>query len=112
MAASIGTAPIRGKTRRRVPPALAAVPVAIAALMLAGCPSGTRETSSSRPSILLVTIDSLRADRVGYAGYAQGATPNLDTLASHSIRFTQAQTPAPLTTPALASLLTGRYPSH
>ncbi len=103
---------MRGKTQRRVPPALAATFFALAALHLAGCPSTPRESASSRTSILLVTIDSLRADRVGYAGYAQGATPNLDTLASHSVRFTQAQTPVPLTTPALASLLTGRYPSH
>lgn len=62
------------------------------------------------PNVILITIDTLRADHVGIYGYAAAATPNLDALASTGTRFTHAYTPVPITLPAHASLLTGMFP--
>lgn len=62
------------------------------------------------PNILLITLDTTRADRLGSYGYAGAATPNLDRLASEGVRFARALSPVPLTLPAHASLLTGRQP--
>jgi arylsulfatase A-like enzyme/Flp pilus assembly protein TadD len=67
----------------------------------------------SQPSILLITLDTTRADRLGSYGYGAAATPNLDRLAREGVRFERALSPVPLTLPAHASLLTGRQPfSH
>lgn len=65
------------------------------------------------PDVLLVTLDTTRADRLGSYGYAQASTPHLDRLAAGGVRFERAISPVPLTLPAHASVLTGRYPfSH
>jgi choline-sulfatase len=65
----------------------------------------------ARPrNLLLVTIDTLRADRVGAYGHAGAQTPHLDALARAGLRFERATTVAPLTLPAHASLLTGTFP--
>jgi choline-sulfatase len=61
-------------------------------------------------NILLVTIDTLRADRVGAYGHTGASTPHLDRLAASGLRFLRATTVAPLTLPAHASLLTGTFP--
>jgi arylsulfatase A-like enzyme len=66
----------------------------------------------SGPDVLLLTIDTLRADRLGYAGHTAASTPSLDALAASGQAFLQATTPLPRTTPALASLLTGLRPHH
>jgi arylsulfatase A-like enzyme len=63
-----------------------------------------------RPNVLLITIDTLRADRLSAAGYPRETTPNLDRLAAEGLRFTHAQTPRAKTTPAIASMMTGLYP--
>jgi arylsulfatase A-like enzyme/Flp pilus assembly protein TadD len=62
------------------------------------------------PSVLLVTIDTLRADRVGAYGATGVETPTLDALAARGVLFEQAMAPVPLTLPSHASLLTGQYP--
>src|SRR6476646_1056348 len=64
------------------------------------------------PNIVLITIDTLRADRIGAYGYAAGHTPALDRLASRAVRFDQATAHAPLTVPSHVSILTGQYPSR
>jgi len=61
-------------------------------------------------NLLLVTIDTLRADRVGAFGSTRGLTPRLDRLGAEGLRFTRAYTSAPLTLPAHASLLTSASP--
>jgi arylsulfatase A-like enzyme/Flp pilus assembly protein TadD len=61
-------------------------------------------------SVLLVTIDTLRADHVSCYGPSPVQTPALDALARRGARFTRAWTPIPLTTPAHATILTGLYP--
>jgi choline-sulfatase len=64
-----------------------------------------------RLSVLLITIDTLRADHVGAYGYAAAQTPALDRLAARGLRFANATTVAPLTLPAHSSLMTGTFPA-
>jgi arylsulfatase A-like enzyme/Flp pilus assembly protein TadD len=63
-----------------------------------------------RPNVLLVTIDTLRADHVGAYGASKARTPALDRLAAEGIRCDDAIAAAPITMPSHASLLTGLYP--
>ena len=65
---------------------------------------------AGRP-IILVTIDTLRADRLGAYGSAKGLTPALDRFAQGAARFTAAVTQVPLTLPAHATILTGLHPA-
>src|SRR6266446_6420022 len=67
-----------------------------------------------RPKInlLLITLDTTRADRVGCYGYRRAKTPVLDGLAATGVLCERAYTVAPLTLPAHASLLTGLYPAE
>jgi arylsulfatase A-like enzyme/Flp pilus assembly protein TadD len=62
------------------------------------------------PNLLLVTIDTLRADRVGAYGYAGAATPTLDRLAREGVLVEEAVVQVPQTRPSHASILTGRLP--
>ncbi len=62
------------------------------------------------PNLLLVTIDTLRADHVGVYGAASARTPTLDAMAARGVRFVHAQSPVPLTGPSHATILTGLYP--
>ena len=62
-------------------------------------------------NVLLITLDTTRADHIGAYGYRHGRTPAIDALASEAIRFSRAQTPVPLTLPAHASIMTGTYPT-
>src|SRR6185436_15514881 len=86
--------------------------VAIAALAtLAAVGWWRHQARSSRPpSLLLVTIDTLRADHVGVYGAAGARTPSLDALAARGVRFEHAQSPVPMTGPSHATILTGLYP--
>jgi len=69
--------------------------------------------SAARSNVLLITIDTLRADRVGAYGSSAGLTPAIDRLAENGVRFESAFTPVPETLPAHASILTGLEPfSH
>ena len=63
-----------------------------------------------RPNVLIITIDTLRADHLGSYGYQAAQTPVLDGLAARGVRFAHARTVAPLTLPAHASLMTGTFP--
>lgn len=64
-------------------------------------------------NVLLITVDTLRADYLSCNGSSKVQTPNLDRLSKDGVNFTQARTPVPLTLPAHASILTGFYPpSH
>ncbi|HXM10843.1 MAG TPA: sulfatase-like hydrolase/transferase [Terriglobales bacterium] len=62
------------------------------------------------PNIVLITLDTTRADRMGFLGSARGLTPNLDALARQSAVFTHAYSQAPLTLTSHATILTGTYP--
>ncbi len=64
-------------------------------------------------NILLITLDTTRADRIGAYGYTQRTTPNIDALAGSGIVFRRAYAPVPITLPSHCSILTGTYPpSH
>ena len=80
-----------------------------AALLFLGC-NWIQAQGASGPNVLLVTIDTLRADRVGAYGLVDAATPTLDRLAANGVLFEQATAAAPLTLPSHASILTGQYP--
>src|SRR6185295_12578536 len=69
-----------------------------------------RHRAPAGPNLLLVTIDTLRADHVGVYGAAQARTPTLDALAARGVRFAHAQSTVPLTGPSHATILTGLYP--
>ena len=78
--------------------------------------SGAREgraalmgTDGRRPNLLLITVDTLRADHLGSYGYPRPTSPSIDQLAAEGVVFENAFTPVPTTAPAIASLLTGRH---
>ncbi|MBZ5666084.1 MAG: sulfatase-like hydrolase/transferase [Acidobacteriia bacterium] len=62
------------------------------------------------PNVILITLDTTRADRMGFLGSKRGLTPNLDALARQSVVFTHAYSQIPLTTASHATILTGTYP--
>jgi arylsulfatase A-like enzyme/Tfp pilus assembly protein PilF len=98
--------------RRAVPILLAAAVLATAALYLAK-PRWARSLVGSKAprNLLLVSIDTLRADHLGCFGYAGAQTPRMDGLARSGLRFARATTVMPLTLPAHSSLLTGTFPA-
>jgi arylsulfatase A-like enzyme/Flp pilus assembly protein TadD len=63
-------------------------------------------------NVILITLDTTRADRIGCYGHKAALTPTLDRLASKGVLFERAVSPAPLTLPTHASLLTGLYPAE
>jgi arylsulfatase A-like enzyme/Flp pilus assembly protein TadD len=88
-------------------------------LVSAGCSRKPEQAASEKalPSarrpevnVLLITIDTLRADYLGCYGRRAIATPNIDALAARGVRFEQAIAQVPLTAPSHASILTGTYP--
>jgi len=66
---------------------------------------------SERPNIVLIILDTARADRFPFDGYARPTAPNLEALAKEGAVYTQAFSAAPWTVPSHASLFTGQYPS-
>jgi len=74
--------------------------------LLTGCAEGPP------PLLLLITVDTLRADHIGAYGGALDLTPNLDALAEESVRFTASYAPASYTLPSMAALHTGLYPEE
>jgi arylsulfatase A-like enzyme len=75
----------------------------------------TRDTGLPRgvsPSIVLITVDTLRPDHVGAYGYARPTTPHIDAFARGAARLERAYTTSPRTLRSLAAIWTGRYPSH
>lgn len=85
--------------------------IAAAALLVLGRRGGGFEVRRAAGlNVLLVTLDTTRADRIGCYGYPAARTPNLDALASGGVRFANAYTSVPLTLPSHASILTGQTP--
>ncbi len=74
-------------------------------LLLGGCGS-----TPERPDIILVTLDTTRADRLGCYGYELASTPYLDEFAASAIQFDNAVTAVPITSPSHATMLTGKTP--
>ncbi len=68
-------------------------------------------TPPDRPSVLLITVDTQRADRLGCYGYGGNHTPAVDSLAAEGVLFKQAYCDIPWTTGSMASVMTGHYSS-
>ena len=66
---------------------------------------------TDQPDLVIISIDTTRADRLGFMGHPAARTPSLDALARGQV-FTGAIAPVPRTTPAIASLMTGLAPHH
>jgi len=65
---------------------------------------------SDKKNVILLSIDSLRADRCGYMGYRKGTTPAIDELAAEGLQFTNAIAPAGSTRGSMTAITTGTYP--
>src|SRR6266481_5098114 len=72
--------------------------------------AGAQTPEKSAPNVVLITIDTLRADHLGCYGYQQIKTPNIDSLAAEGARFARAFTVVPVTLPSHTAMLTGTYP--
>ena len=105
------------RPRRRFPvgPVLGAAVLvlgALAAVFFMGQGRGAfRAGVASGHNVLLITLDTTRADRLGCYGYDRARTPYLDGLAREGVRFARAYCPAPLTLPSHSSILTGLHPA-
>ncbi|HEY3380402.1 MAG TPA: sulfatase-like hydrolase/transferase [Vicinamibacterales bacterium] len=90
-------------------PRLVSVILAVLLLATTACRSSapTPPVPATQPSVLLITIDTLRADRLGV-----GLTPTLDALARESVVFSRARSAVPLTLPSHATILSGLLPPH
>src|SRR5690349_4513466 len=83
-----------------------ALVLALGTVTLGWRPSG----QAAPPNVLLLTLDTTRADALRVFGGQRARTPVLDGLAARGVRWTQAVTPTPLTLPAHSSLFTGLAP--
>lgn len=84
----------------------------VAALVLAGISLACAEAHGERTSVLLVVVDTLRADHLGVYGYERPTSPRLDEWAEQALVFEHAQAASSWTLPSMASLLTGQLPSR
>src|SRR5437870_5845997 len=78
----------------------------ITLLVLAALPG----IAAAPPSVILISVDTLRADRVGCYGSHGRSTPHIDAMAKGGTLFAQAAAQVPLTLPSHVSLLTSTYP--
>jgi arylsulfatase A-like enzyme/Tfp pilus assembly protein PilF len=80
------------------------------AFLAPSCAKVAEPQDLSDSNLLLITIDTLRSDRLGAYGDRHAATPTIDDLASRGVRFANCYSPVPLTLPSHSALFTGRYP--
>jgi choline-sulfatase len=78
--------------------------------LIASAATGAAQPPATPPNVILVTLDTVRVDRMGFMGSRRGLTPALDSLARASVVFTRAYSQVPLTTASHATILTGTYP--
>lgn len=90
-------------TRWAAPPALVPLPMLVLLGALTAC-------QPARPNVLLITVDTLRADSLGAYGAPGAVTPNLDALAARGVRFERAYAHSSWTAPSIASLLSSLAP--
>src|ERR1700709_384011 len=77
----------------------------LAGSLLTGC-----RRPAARPNVLVITIDTLRADHVGSYGFKLARTPNLDRLGAEGVLCADAVSAAPITMPSHSTIFTGLYP--
>jgi arylsulfatase A-like enzyme len=83
-------------------------------LFLALFPSFAAATDKppEKPNVILITLDTVRADRMGFLGSKRGLTPHLDALARQGVVFEHAYSQAPITPVSHATVLTGTFPQY
>ena len=86
--------------------------LSVAAFSIVSCRERGGSSRASRPNVLLVTIDTLRADHLGAYGDGNAETPNLDALAASGLKFEHAVSAVPLTLPSHSTILSGLLPPH
>ena len=69
-----------------------------------------RKSPPQFPNVIVITLDTTRADRMGFLGSKRGLTPNLDAMAQQAVVFTRAYSHVPLTTASHTTIFTGTYP--
>ena len=90
-----------------------AVPADVQTPVAVDAPSGPAHARlREHPNVVIVTLDTTRADHIGAYGDKTANTPNLDALAAAGRRYAHTYSPIPLTIPAHAALFTGLYPPH
>jgi len=82
----------------------------LAAPAWAATQKSAKQSAPIHPSVVVITLDTTRADRMGFLGSDRGLTPNLDALAHVALVFSRAYAQVPLTTPSHATIFTGTYP--
>lgn len=93
------------------PSILAVVAAGIAAIICTHVPA-SEVARGQHPHVVLITVDTLRADHLSSYGYHLRTSPAMDKLAEDGIRFERAYTPIPMTGPSHFSMFTGRYPQE
>jgi arylsulfatase A-like enzyme len=86
--------------------------IALRVVLLTVCMLGCGEAATKPRHVVLISVDTLRADHLGAYGYDRPTSPSLDRVAGSGAQFLDASTTSPWTLPSHASLLTGLYPSH
>lgn len=74
------------------------------------CPFAERGSSATPKNVIFITVDTLRADRLGCYGYEHNTSPHIDGFVKNGVLFEDAMCNIPLTTPSFASLFTSKYP--
>jgi len=91
---------------------LAALLLAVNVLVACRDESGGGAAAAQAQRVILITCDTLRADRLGAYGFGHGTTPTLDSFAKQCVVYDRAYAAAPMTMPAFASMMTGFLPDH
>ena len=84
----------------------------VTAISLAACSRTPAVHREAGLNVLLITVDTLRADAIGVSGNSRAATPTIDRLANSGVRFTSAHAHTVVTLPSHANILSGLYPAH
>ena len=87
-----------------------AIAILTAAFLAAAAPEAPPKQTSQTPNLVLITLDTTRADHLGAWGWPHAQTPNLDALAARGTRFARCDTAAPITLPSHATILSGLFP--
>jgi arylsulfatase A-like enzyme/Tfp pilus assembly protein PilF len=112
-AAKLEPADKKGPRKLRIVLVALIIVIGAAALVVLVRPRRVPITRDSRLNVLLITLDTTRADRIGAYGYAKARTPNLDAIARNGVLFSNAYCQVPLTLPSHCSIMTGALPvSH
>jgi len=83
-----------------------------AAMLMPGNSARAAAAQAERPDIILITVDSMRPDRLGCYGYKGGVSPSIDRFSDGAVIFDDAVTCVPLTTPSYACIFSGLYPKN